>query len=119
MGRYPIYGINSILVRRETGRIRPFPPGMRGSVIENSSDLWIAHIRLVIPVEAGIDGLRELLALQRLHRRFDHAGADADRVLGDRARLGAGFDRLDLLLARVIADDDGVLSGLLHAVQHA
>src|SRR5215469_6630846 len=73
-------------LRREEGRT-PSSHQRRSSVVENRSDLGIAHIRLVIPVEAGIHGLRELLALQCLYCRFDDAGADADRVLGDRARL--------------------------------
>ena len=65
------------------------PPRSREdfSVVQNRGDLRIVDVGLVVPVEAGVDDLRQLLALERLHRRIDDAGADADRVLGDRAGI--------------------------------
>ena len=64
-----------------------FAPVRRSLFVEDGGDLRIVDVRLVVPVEAGVDDLRQLLALERLDRRLHHPVADADRVLGDRAGL--------------------------------
>src|SRR5450759_5164260 len=84
-------------------------------------DLRVVDVGLVEPGEAGVDGLRQGLAVDRVDRRVDALRADADRVLGDRAGLDAAGDRVDLLLAGVVADghDLALVAGLLERVEDA
>ena len=84
----------------------------RPLLVEHGGDLRVVDVRLVVPVEAGVDRLRQLLALDGLDGRLDALLADADRVLGDRAGHQAAVDRVDLGLAGVEADD---LDLALHA----
>src|SRR4051812_20878723 len=95
------------------------PPSNLVSVVEHGGDLGVADIRLVVPIEAGVGDLRQLLALERFGRGLHGAGADADRVLGDGAGHLAGLDRGLLLLAGIVADDDDLLLGLFGAIEHA
>ena len=50
---------------------------------------------------------------------IDDARADADRVLGDRARHQAGADLVLLFLAEVVADEHDLLAGFLDADRRA
>src|SRR5437879_6855560 len=90
-------------------------------LVQEWRDVGCVDVRLVVVLEARVDVLVELLALDRLERRLDALEADADRVLRDRPGLGAAADRVQLLLARVVADHDDLagLARFLHAVQHA
>src|SRR4051812_12922159 len=53
------------------------------SVVQDGGDLRIVDVRLVVPEEAGVDHLGQLLALEGLHGGFDGLVADAHRVLRD------------------------------------
>src|SRR5215217_3009079 len=89
------------------------------SVVEDGCDLRIAYVRLVIVEEAGVDDLLELLALESLHGSLDCLVANVDRVLGDSARHETLLNRLLLLLAGIVADDDDFPVHLPGSVDHA
>src|SRR4029077_5954086 len=75
---------------------------MNSLLIEVRHDLGIGDVGLVVPVETSVDICGLTSALYSLDGG-DHALlADADRILGDGAHLGAVVDRVDLGLARVI-----------------
>src|SRR6267378_5133888 len=119
------------------GEVRPPPPGWSGSagslprarspapdrflVVEQRLHRSRVDVRLVVPLEPGVDVLLHLLALDRLGSRLDALVADADRILRDRAGLDTAADRILLLLPGVVADDDDLafLVELLHRVEHA
>src|SRR3954468_3571495 len=90
-------------------------------LVEDGLDLGVVDVRLVEPVEAGVDVLRERLAVDRVDRGVDALGADADGVLGDGAGLDAAVDGIELLLAGVVADGHDLLlvAGLLEGVEDA
>src|SRR2546428_4223599 len=90
-------------------------------LVQQCGDIGLVDVRLVVPLEAGIDVLVELLALDCLHGGLDALEPDADRVLCDRAGLEAAADRVKLLLTRVVADDGDLarLAGLLHPIEDA
>src|SRR3954464_3682549 len=90
-------------------------------LVEDGLDLGVVDVGLVEPVEAGVDVLRERLAVDRVDRGVDALGADADRVLGDGAGLDAAVDGVELLLARVVAHGQDLLlvAGLLERVEDA
>src|SRR3954452_20901153 len=90
-------------------------------LVEDRLDLGVVDVRLVEPVESGVDVLRERLAVDRVDRGVDALGADADGVLGDGAGLDAAVDGIELLLARVVADGQDLLlvAGLLEGVEDA
>src|SRR5260370_4499270 len=75
---------------------------MNSRRIEVRHDRGIGDVGLVVPVETSVDLWGLTNALYSLDGG-DHALlADADRVLGNSAHLGAVLDRVDLGLARVI-----------------
>src|SRR4029077_8133361 len=75
---------------------------MNNLLIEVRHDRGIGDVGLVVPVETSVDVCGLTGALYCLDGG-DHALlADADRILGDGAHLGAVVDRIDLGLARVI-----------------
>src|SRR3954469_14076841 len=78
-------------------------------LVEDRLDLGIVDVRLVEPVEAGVDVLRERLAVDRVDGGVNALGTDADGVLGDRAGLDATVDGIELLLAGVVADGHDLL----------
>src|SRR5471032_1547506 len=49
------------------------------SVVEHGRDLRVVDVGLVVPVEARVDDLGQLLALERLDGRLDGLVADAHR----------------------------------------
>src|SRR5258706_11644324 len=70
-----------------------------GLLVEVRHDLGIGDVGLVVPVETGVDRRRLADALDSLDGG-DHALlADADRVLGNGAHLGAVADGVDLRLS--------------------
>src|SRR4029079_18058131 len=73
-------------------------------LVEDRLDLGVVDVRLVEPVEAGVDVLRKRLAVDRVDRGVNALCADPDRVLGDLARLDAAIDGIELLLPGVVAD---------------
>src|SRR5664280_1437038 len=81
------------------------PPPILMSVVQNGSDLRIGDVRLVVPVEAGVDRLGLGLAIDGLHGGVNHRGTHAYRVLGDRAGHQTGRDGVLLSLAGVEAND--------------
>src|SRR4051812_1762462 len=81
-------------------------PAWGRSVVQCCGDLGVVDVGLVVPVEAGVDDLGQLLALDCLHGRFYRLVADAHRILRDGAGHYAFADSILLLLARVVADDD-------------
>src|SRR5215207_2418335 len=88
---------------------RPQPTPLRGIrplLVEDGLDLLVIDVRRVVPVVAGVDGLRQLLAVERLDGGLHRLVADADGVLRDRADHEAVADRVHLRLARVEADHD-------------
>src|SRR5579859_3910670 len=91
------------------------------SVVQDRLDLGIVDIRLVVPVEAGVDVLRQRLTFDGFYRGIDALVADPDRVLRDRAGFHATAHRVGLLLARVVADDDDFagLVGFFDRIQYA
>src|SRR5260370_2643565 len=75
---------------------------MNSLLIEVRHDRGIGDVGLVVPVETSVDLCGLTSALYSLDGG-DHALlADADRILGNGAHLGAVLDRVDLGLARVI-----------------
>src|SRR5438132_7669168 len=90
-------------------------------LVQQRRDVRVVDVRLVVVLEAGVDVLRERLTLEGVDRGLDAFEADADWVLGDRARLGPAADGVHLLLAGVVADDRDLsrLARLFHAVEHA
>ncbi len=76
---------NSLIFPRGQGsRHKARLPGIikpLGSLIQNGRNLRIIDIGLVIPIEAGVDEFRELLALERLDCILDSLVADANGVL--------------------------------------
>src|SRR5436853_278311 len=81
------------------------PPPPRVLLVQQRRDLLGVDVRLVVPEESGVDVLRQLLALERLDGRLHALVADPDRVLRDRPGHDAAPDRVQLGLARVVADD--------------
>src|SRR5258708_2997605 len=75
---------------------------MNSLLIEVRHDRGLGDVGLVVPVETSVDLCGLTSALYSLDSG-DHALlADADRILGNGAHLGAVLDRVDLGLARVI-----------------
>src|SRR5260370_8132768 len=75
---------------------------MNSLLIEVRHDRGIGDVGLVVPVETSVDLCGLTNALYSLDGG-DHALlADADRILGNGAHLGAVLDRVDLALARAI-----------------
>src|SRR5207237_1191683 len=91
------------------------------SLIQKGLDVRRVDVVLVVPVEAGIDGLGQLFAFYRLHSGLDRFVPDADWVLGNRTRFNSAADSILLLLARIIADNNDLafLVHLFDAVQNA
>jgi len=89
------------------------------SVVEHRGDLWIVDVGLVVIIEAGVDHLRQLLALERLDGLLHSTFANADRVLGDRTEPHAGADRVLLFLAGIVTDDDELLAAFLDTDRNA
>src|SRR6478609_3691335 len=106
---------------RGAGSLRIRRLGQTGLLVEDRLDLGVVDVRLVEPVETGVDVLRERFAVDRVDRGVDALGADADRVLRDRAGLDATVDGIELLLPRVVADghDLVLVAGLLERVEDA
>src|SRR5690606_33492350 len=83
------------------------------SLVQYSPAVRIVDVGLVVPEEAGVDVLRQRLALDRLDGRLDRLVADADRVLRDGAGHEPFLDGVDLGLAGVVPDHDD-LAGHVH-----
>src|SRR6188508_3538156 len=90
-------------------------------LVEDRLDLGVVDVRLVEPVETGVDVLGEGLAVDRVDGGVNALGADADRVLRDRTGLDAAVDGIELLLTGVVADghDLVLVAGLLERVEDA
>src|ERR1035437_7855001 len=84
------------------------------SLVEDSLDLGVVDVGLVVPVVAGVDDLRDGFTVEGLHCRSDNLLADADRVLGDGASHSAVVDRVHLVLAGVETDQGEIAR---HALQ--
>src|SRR5215467_8205259 len=62
------------------------PPMLRATLlIEVRDNLGIGDVGLVVPEEAGVDGLGQGLAVDGVNGGLDSLVADGDRVLGDGA----------------------------------
>ena len=73
--------------------------------VEQCSNDRIVNIGLVKPVEAGVDECGQCFAVDCFHCSFDAFVTNADGILRDRAGFKAGHDGIQLLLARVVAND--------------
>src|SRR6266850_3631807 len=77
-------------------RPRPVLARSFGLLVQQRGDVRVVDVRLVVPLEAGVDVLLERLALEGFVRGLHALEADADRVLRDRASHGPGSDRVHL-----------------------
>src|SRR5258708_14389912 len=123
----PACATNRILPPEERGCRTSRQPRSRSNarslllLVQQRRDVRLIDVRLVVVLVPGVDVLIELVALDGLDRGFDALEADADRVLGDRAGLGAGADRVHLLLTGVIAAHTNLAGPprFLHALHHS
>ena len=101
-------------------RAGQYPPGGDGgSLVEVGFDAGIVDVGLVVPGEPGVDGLGQVLAVDREDGCLDGLVADLHRRLGDGPGLGAGLDGLDLGFPGVKPDDGDLGTGLVGALDGA